>query len=317
MPANVSNSSVSKPRRAVAGVQLKTVLVATDFTPVSDKAARYGAALARRYGAKFYLMNVVSSLVFTIVGPESLAAATDLALRDAKSLEAQLVKDGKLADIEHEFVVSSGEVWPELQNVIVREHIDLLLVGTHRRQGLTRLLLGSVAEQIFRHASCPVLTVGPNNPDRADTVIGNNNRPILFATDFSDESLSALPYAVSYANRRNTQLVLLHVLSPVPHLDGSRWYTAQDVTDMRKKAIEDAQRRLRELVSPDDLAVEPLCIARFGIPEECIVDAAEQFNSLGIVLGLKPRGEAISHLPWSTAYQIVCSATCPVLTVRR
>ncbi|MGE5111316.1 MAG: universal stress protein [Acidobacteriaceae bacterium] len=317
MPANVSNSAASKPRRAVASVQLKSVLVATDFSPVSDKAVGYGAALARRYGARFYLMNVVSSLGFTIVGPESLAAATGLASRDAKSLEAQLVRDGTLAGIDHEFIVSSGEVWPELQSVIDSKQIELLVVGTHSRQGLGRLVLGSVAEQIFRHASCPVLTVGPNNPSRAETVIDASNRPILFATDFSNESLSALPYAVSYANRRNTQLVLLHVLSPVPHVDGSRWYTAEDVTDMRKQAIEDAQRHLRELVTPNELAVEPLCIARFGTPSECVVGSAEQFNSVGIVLGLKPRGEAISHLPWSTAYQIVCSAKCPVLTVRQ
>jgi nucleotide-binding universal stress UspA family protein len=103
MPANLSNSAAAKPRRAAADVQLKSVLVATDFTPVSDKAVRYGAALARRYGAKFYLMHVVSSLGFTIVGPESLAAATDLALRDAKSLKAQLVGDGTLADIAPAF----------------------------------------------------------------------------------------------------------------------------------------------------------------------------------------------------------------------
>ncbi len=316
MPAAKPYLSFARPFGPLADVQLKSVLVATDFTPVSDKAVRYGAALARRYGSKFYLMHVVSSLGFTMVGPEARVAATDLVLRDAKTLEAQLVTDGTLAGIEHQVIVSSGEVWPALQDVIDREHIDLLVLGTHSRQGIGRLVLGSVAEQIFRHASCAVLTVGPNNPSRAERVVGDNNRPLIFATDFSEESIGALSHAISYANRRKTQLVLLHVLSPVPHVEGSRWYTAQDVIEMRKKAIEDAQLRLRALVPPNALAVEPLCIARYGAAVDCIVGAAEEFNSLGIVLGLKPRGDSISHLPWSTAYQIVCSANCPVLTVR-
>lgn len=316
MPAAEPRPSTARSFRAKDDVKLKSVLVATDFTPVSDKAVRYGAVLARRYGSKFYLMHVVSSLGFTMVGPAALVAATNLVRRDARTLEAQLVTDGTLAGIEHEVIVSSGEVWPTLQNVIDREHIDLLVLGTHSRQGIGRLVLGSVAEQIFRHASCAVLTIGPNNPDRADTVVGDNSRPNLFATDFSDESLRALPYAMSYANRRNAQLVLLHVLSPVPHVEGNRWYTAQDVFEMRKQAIEDAQQRLRALVRQNALAVEPISIARFGEPVDCIVDAAEEFHALGIVLGLKPRGDAISHLPWSTAYRIVCSANCPVLTIR-
>jgi len=317
MPSSAPHSAGSKPATAVADVRLKSVMVATDFAPTSDKATRYGIALARRYGAKFYLINVIGSLGFAMVGPDALVAATDIALRDAKKLEAHLVSDGTLAEIEHQVIVSSGEVWRELQSVIEREHIDLLIVGTHSRQGIGRLVLGSVAEQIFRHASCPVLTVGPNNPEQAETVIADSTRLNLFATDFSDESLVALPYAMSYANRRNTRLVLLHVLSPVPDVEGGRWYTAQDVVERRKQDIEDAQRRLRALVPPNSLAVEPLCIARFGTPIDSIVDAAKEFHAMVIVLGLKPHGDVISHLPWSTAYQIVCSATCPVLTVRR
>lgn len=299
MPATVPDAA-STHTAAGADVQLKSVLVATDFAPTSDKATRYGIALARRYGAKFYLMNVVGSL--GMVGPNALVAATDIALRDAKNLEAHLVSDGTLAGIEHQVIVSSGEVWRELQSVIEREHIDLLVVGTHSRQGLGRLVLGSVAEQIFRHASCPVLTVGPNNPEHAETIVADNTRLNLFATDFSKESLVGLPYAMSYANRRNTRLVLLHALSPVPDVEGGRWYTAQDVIEMRKQAIEDAQRRLCALVPPNSLAVEPLCVARFGMPVDCIVDAAEEFHAMGIVLGLKPHADAISHLPWSTAY---------------
>jgi nucleotide-binding universal stress UspA family protein len=305
--------------RAIASgtdVQLRSVLVATDLTPSSKKAVQYAAALARRYGSKFYLAYVVSSMGYAMVGPDALVAATDLAWRDACAAEAELSRNGTLRGIDHEVIVRAGEIWPELERVVRQKNMDLVVVGTHSRQGLGRLVLGSVAEQIFRHASCPVLTVGPNSPERAETVVSDNLRPILFATDFSDESMAALPYALSFANRRKTRLVLLHMLSAVPHAESNRWYTASDVVRMRKEAEASARQRLLDLVSTTRLEPEPMCIAAVGSAVEGIVDTARSLDAMGIALGLKPHHDAISHLPWSTAYQIVCTADCPVLTVR-
>lgn len=302
--------------RIASDIQLQSVLVATDFSPSSEKAVQYAAALARRYGSKFYMAYVVSSLGFSLVGPDALAAATDLAWKDAREFESKLSRDGKLRDIEHDVVVRAGEIWPELESIVRQENIDLLVVGTHSRHGIGRLVLGSVAEQIFRHASCPVLTVGPNSPKRADAVVSDNLRPILFATDLSTESLAALPYAVSLANRRKTRLVLLHMLAPVPQTNSTRWYTASDVVQMRKEAEASTRRQLLDLVSVTKLELEPMCIASVGSAVEGIVETACSVNAMGIALGLKPHHEAISHLPWSTAYQIVCRAECPVLTVR-
>lgn len=295
---------------------LKSILVATDFGPCSDKPIRYAAALARRYGAKFYLMNVVSSLGFTMVGPHSLVAAAELAWKAGHAAKAELIRKGTLRDLEVEVVVRTGEIWPELESEVRAQKIEMLVVGTHSRQGLGRLVLGSVAEQIFRHASCPVLTVGPNSPAQAENVISDTLCPVVFATDLTPESLVALPHAISYANRRKTRLALLHVLSPVPHVDGNRWYTASDVVEMRHEAEAAMKCRLLELVSNSRLELEPMCIAQVGSAVDGIIQTSRALNAMGIVLGLKPRGEAISHMPWSTAYQIVCGASCPVLTVR-
>ncbi len=311
-----TGTASSHPQSVHVDPQLRKVLVATDLAPSSEKAVRYAAALARRYGSKFYLMNVVSSLGYTIVGPQSLTLASDLALRDARHLDSELAAAGFFDHCEHQVIVKTGEVWSEVQSVIEREKIDLLVVGTHSRGGLAKVVLGSVAEQIFRHASCPVLTVGPYSPRREDAIVSDATRPLLFATDFSSESMAALPYAISYVNRRNCQLILMHVHSPVPEVIENRWYTAADVVEMAKKAKEIAHQKLLALVAPGELKQEPLAIVRTGAVEDAIVQTADELHALGIAIGLKPHGDVATHLRWSTAYNIVCRATCPVLTVR-
>ena len=95
--------AVSRP-----GISLNRVLVATDFSEVSEKALHHAVAIARRYGAKFYLVNIVSSRGFYMVGRESMVQATDLALKETRHLESRLVENGVLAGLRHEVVVASG-----------------------------------------------------------------------------------------------------------------------------------------------------------------------------------------------------------------
>jgi nucleotide-binding universal stress UspA family protein len=299
-------------------IQLKSVLVAIDFSGASTKALCHGLAIARYYDAKLYAMHVVSSVGLTIAGPDAIAQATMLALRDATLTERKLVASGALRDIHHQVIVRPGDIWTELQAVIRREAVDLLVTGTHGRTGLKRLVLGSVAEQIFRNACCPVLTVGPCSPPDAPLRPGDIPRPVLFATDFSEASLEALPYAASFANQRRTRVVLVHMLSQVPQVEGNRWYTASDVVEMRAAAKVTARKRLQELIANIHLAVEPAFMTEFAEPVEGILKAAQCVHAELILMGLKCRthAEMMSHLPWSTAYDVVCGAGCPVLTIR-
>jgi len=73
-----------------ADLRLKSILVATDFSEASEKTLRHALAIARHYGAKFYLVHVVSSLGFTLVGPDAVSAATEAVWRDARQLEDDL-----------------------------------------------------------------------------------------------------------------------------------------------------------------------------------------------------------------------------------
>ena len=287
--------------------RLKSVLVATDFSEASQKPLRHALAIARHYGAKLYLAHVVSSLGFTLAGADALNAATAAAKRDAHHLETRLVESGALAGLHHEFIVGQGAVWEVLNQVIRQEQVDLIVSGTHGRRGLQKMVLGSVAEQIFRYADCIVFTVGPGSYQeaRADEILPN--RTFLFATNFDEASLYALPYAISYANQFDAKLVLLHVVPTAPR-PKSLLYRA-------------TLQRLEDLTLNSTLKVRPEFVVEFcpvGPISEKILETAENLKVDLIIFGLRrsTHVEAASHIPWATAYEVVCGAECPVVTVR-
>jgi nucleotide-binding universal stress UspA family protein len=234
-------------------------------------------------------------------------------------LEGTLIQSGALAGLLHEVIVCQGDVWKELEKVVRQERVDLLVIGTHGRRGLGKLVLGSVAEQIFRHADCLVLTVGPGSFPSSPIESSRTMRPFLFATDFGEASLHALPYAISSANHFGTKLVLLHVVPELSLKEGPVCPTAADVMQMRKRARRSSLRRLEELMTQHaELAVKPEFMIEIGFPAEKILQAADTFKVDSIIMGLHHSTHIAmaSHMPWATAYEVVCGAGCPVLTVR-
>ena len=79
-----------------AALKPRSILIATDFSQPSEKALRHSLALARFYGSRFCLAQVVSSLALTMAGPEAIAACEEAVLREAAQLEASLVRTGLL-----------------------------------------------------------------------------------------------------------------------------------------------------------------------------------------------------------------------------
>ena len=209
-----------------AVLEPRSVLIATDFSQPSEKALRHSLALARFYGSRFYLAHVVSSLGLTIAGPDAIAACEEAVLRDAAQLEASLLRTGALTGIPYKFIVRQGELWPELREIMREESTDLLVVGTHGRDGVSKLFFGSVAEQIFRQAGCPVLIFGPHSQPLPWVGSSSRTRTFLFATDFGQASLRALSRSVAVANHFEAKLVFLNVIPAVPPV--SRLHTRTD-----------------------------------------------------------------------------------------
>jgi nucleotide-binding universal stress UspA family protein len=304
---------------AVAGAGLKSVLIAYDFSEASHKPLHHALAIAHHYGAKFYLAHVVSSIGYTIAGPEASDLAIERTRRDAQQLEQGLLESGALVGLHHEFIVREGKVWEQLELVIRQKQVDLVVIGTHGRGALGKLLLGSVAEQIFRHADCLVATVGPRSYEDSLVEKTQSVRPFLFATDFGAASLHALPHAISFANQFGAKLVVLHVLPADPIPEGFHWSTTGDLMQMREKARMASQRQFEELnLQNAFLAIKPEFMVRFGIPGDQILQASHALKADLIILGLNRAAhmDTASHMPWDVAYKVVRDARCPVVTIR-
>jgi nucleotide-binding universal stress UspA family protein len=291
-------------------LELKSVLVATDMTESSDKALEHGIAIARHYGATLYVAYVVSSMGFTLAGPEAVQCAVEVSRRDIDSLVAQLFVSGKLFGIEVQPVVLQGNVDTEMDSFVRAHQIDLIVVGTHGRRGMSRLFFGSTAQLIAKCCCCPVLTVGPH---ASGPWLGNPadlEKPLLFATAFNSASTNAMPYAVALANDFDRQMFLLHVTPPhrAPLL-------GKESDEEEASAI----AHLSALLSPyTTLKCASTTLVKSCDPAVGILRAAKRIHAVTIVMGAHRDSFsdlAIRH-PWSIVNQVNREATCPVLTVR-
>jgi nucleotide-binding universal stress UspA family protein len=291
-------------------VSMRNILLATDFSHSSDAALTHAASIARRYDAKMFLAHVIRPDAYQLVPPEATTVALEQTRRYAEQQMAGLLISGRLRDIPHQVLLGTGELWSVLSDFMSQHEIDLIVVGTHGRTGARKLLLGSAAEEIFRMASCPVLTVGPKVavPADASTVRDPlSRRRFLYATDFTEHSERAAAYAVSLAQENQAHLTLLHVVK-----EGG-----EASEHNRARLIEFFHKRLRALLPDEaDMWCEPEIIVEFGEPADAILKVAAESRAELIALGVRKAGTFPGHLPPATAYKVVCQATCPVLTVR-
>ena len=282
-------------------VSLENILYATDLSRHSTEALPYALSIARKYGSTIFAVNVISLSPFQASSPTlALQAISSQAVREASEAMAKL--EPQLQAIPHEVLIRKGDIWNELSAIIDNKGIDLVVVGTHGRTGVSKLLMGSVAEKIFRQAPCPVLTVGPNVSGEPDSIV--DMRTILYPIDFTSKSFAAAPYAISLAQENGARLYLLHVTSsPV------------------NAAVEASlTSRLRTLVPPEArLWCEPKPYVESGDAAQKILDFADELDADLIVLGTKQVARlvgAATHLGMAIAYKVVSQAVCPVLTVR-
>ena len=287
-------------------IALKNILFATDFSPAAEAALPYAIGLANQYGAKVHGLHVRLPATYPIVGPEAMPQVLEAAEEQAKFEAKQLHE--MLATVPHTVTVTEGDLWPTLSEIGKQEKTDLIVMGTHGRTGVSRALLGSFAEETFRKSSCPVLTVGPHVSPNTERRLAM--KEILFATDFSRESLAALPFAVSLAQEHQSNLTMLNVTgkAEVGELVHAGQYA------------ESRLRRLQSLVPTEaGFWCEPKCRVEQGQEAEKIMEVAIALGADLIVLGLRaPQGGvgATTHLLRSIAHQVVANAPSPVLTVR-
>jgi nucleotide-binding universal stress UspA family protein len=290
--------------------KVKNILYLTDFSEPSEAALPFATTLARGYGATVHALHVLIPAPYVYMPPGLTAAAIEVAEESAQAAMQRV--ESLLAGLEHKTLVERGiEIWPAVRRAIEEDNVDLIVLGTHGRTGAEKLLLGSVAEQIFRRSPVPVLTIGPGV--RSSVHNGGRFHRVLFATDFSPESLAGAPYAITLAQENHARLLLLLVMrKPSPANDGDKKFFDMSAAE--------AMHRLYEIVPRDaHLELPPEVAVEYGDPADRIVEFATQRGADLIVIGVRSaagRLGAATHLERATAHKIVAHAHCPVLTAR-
>lgn len=305
-------------RKLSSALSVKNILFSTDFSPTSEAALPYAVAIARKFGSTLHIVHVLSEANLLIMsgGVDYISMGTiyDDAHAEAKERIEQIAD--RIEGLQHRSYVRHGLIWKNLSAIISENEIDLVVVGTHGRTGFGKLVLGSVAEDILRHAPCPVLTVGPRVCGRAKLpeLLSRDLAPpelelrqILFATNFGKNAALAASDAVSLAQEFCARLTLMHVI--------------EDYTSLASNPgpIEGTVNRLRELIPRNaQLQYIPETLVEFGNAPERILKAAAEREADMIILGAHSSSEVGStHLPWSAAHHIIVQAHCPVLTIRQ
>ena len=286
--------------------RIEKILCPVDFSDFSIRGFEYAHSLAKHYSAKLCLEHVVEPLA---LDPRSLSGMdnvwrqlSDNAKMRLEELSGTHPKNG----VRPELVVRFGFISQAILALAKESGADLIVMGTHGRSGLDRVVMGSVTEKVLRKANCPVLVVrkpahdfGPSAPASAPAPL----KKIIACTDFSDNAERALSYAASLAEEYGAQLTLLHV---VPEISPSA---------NLPRATAELSRRLAESLAKETFSSSVQSIVRIGRPYEEIIQLALESQADLVVMGVRGQNTLDAAIFGSTTHRVIQLGPCPVLAV--
>ena len=295
-------------------IQFERMAVLTDFGPESEDMLRYSAGLARWYGAKLMLVHAarpeppVHAPVHAPPQPLSVwPAGSPGQTQNAEARLNSLTLKLGLQDLSPQVVVRHEGVLALLRDVEMY-HPSLLVLATHGRQGVKKWLMGSITEEVFRRVQWPVMVLGPQ-VDLERIARRQQFESVVYATDLSGVSVTALQFAAAIAHDQEAQLVAVHVEHD-PHQGFAFDHT------MALQRLEDWLHDRIDGLS--DALAGVKCVVEFGKPAAKIESIADAEKADLIVMGARGLGAAVitaSHFLGGTAYDVICAARCPVLIV--
>ena len=286
------------------GLTLDQIIVATDFTPVSETATSYASALAKHCAAKLTVVNVVDLSVSTQSEKALVGIPIDRMRRDSAENVQRVINDLATDGIKAQGKTLEGDnPGSEFLRFSESMKTDLLVIGTHSKSGLKRMVLGSFAEGIIHHAKCPVFAIGPHvkEPIKGGLTFGS----IVFATDFHHSSVEKAGIALTFAKDSSARIYMCHVLDHTPH-------NLVDSLDLQFTAEE----RLSRLIPTAAFEwCAPECLVDYGDAPDHILGLAQRVGADLIVLGARRSSDWRTHLTAGTVGQILSKSTCPALTI--
>jgi len=283
------------------------ILVATDLTD-TERLMPYAVQEAESTGAHLLLLHALAtseSMAVDAVGMPYYDPAG--ALETASQMLQTWCTVARTRNVPCEALVREGNAAQQVITTARQFHADRILLGTRSRSKVSKLLLGSVAEQVLRSAHIPVITVGPEAHLPVD--VAATESIVLHATTLREASRPSAALACNFASAMNRKLVLLHVLPPKDEMERKGLPTGADSMALRELRI-----IAEETGSGCCIEIEPHVV--HGNPAiEILAEAAER-NACLIVLGASQRNVFQNLTRDRTIYKVLAHARCPVLTLR-
>lgn len=297
----------------------RSILVAADFSDSSRQAFHAACALAREDKTRIFVLHVLdprSAEQGQGIEPaaHALAPTAENGLREA--VKERLRREyAPSHPVDAEYRVAAGAPADAILRTSDELGCDLIVLGTHGRTALRRLLAGSVAETVLRHGRCPVLvlrTTGrpATRETRAEEATGLGIGCILHPTDFSAASEPALRVARNLARDQGARLVLLHVI-PVEVFPSEVPPMPIDLAPYRTEL----GMRQAQLEGPDLKGSVESILREGDVADQVLQTAAEVHCDL-IVMGTHGRSGVGRVLMGSAAEAVLRRSRCPVLAVR-
>jgi len=280
----------------------KTILHATDFSDASLQALDQARRLARYHGAQLHVLHV-EILLEARYPALAVAAVTSQRERSEQQLRELLSKAGD--DEVIQVTVKHPRAAVAIAEYAESNDIDLIVVGSHGYSGIDRLLMGSEARRLIRHATVPVLVVKSHDTAKERTEVPFHH--LLAPVDFSDASLLALRKADELATRYAGKLSVVHSLDVV-----APSHYAHVSTDTQLPL---ARQALATFVADATLTTEPDQIISSATAAMSILETAESQGSDLIVIARSNMGGLQRFLVGSTTERVLNGATCDVLVL--
>lgn len=291
----------------------KCILTATDFSEYSKVALDICLGVSRCMKTKLYVLHTIEKFPHDYRHLLSSAAHADMKqkLEEEAMGKIKTMIPGELLENEDIVpIVRFGKPFLEIIQVAKEENVDLLVIGTHGRAGVDRVILGSVAERIVRKARCPVMVV------RGRKYVGFKR--IIVPIDLSDCSRIALEYAAATARAHKSKLTILHVYEESfiePYINAAN--SEEEANEIIKEIERVNETKYDEFLKTVDLSgVEYEKLLKKGIPETDIVEIAMEQQANLIVMGTHGRSGIKHILIGSTAEEVVRTVHCDIIIVK-
>lgn len=285
------------------------ILVATDLSDL-DRLTPFALQQAQLSGARIILLHVLSANAGFTADPAGMpyydpAGVIDFAIKTIEPWRATI----RAQDIACDTVIREGQAAEQIVAAARQFKADRLLLGTRSRGKVSKLFLGSVAEQALRSVDLPVMTVGPE----AHLEVANDarQRVVLHATTLRETSCPSAALACQIAEVHRAKLVLLHVLPPVDEGRQNKAPAGLDSTAIRELGMLAA-----EIGEPKSCCAKVETRIAHGHPAIEILATAMELEADLIVLGTTKRSGFHSLTHDRTIYRVLAHARCPVLTLR-